>query len=605
MPGRVVGAAAPPVAKAGRGRAIAAAVLLLGLLTAAYVVFGVFGQRSSPQLEYLQLTNFTDSSTSPALSPDGRMLAFVRGESTFYGSGHIYAKLLPEGDAVQLTQEEAGRADPAFTPDGARITFSEGSRPENPFGAVLSVATLGGQPPRLVASSIIGMTTFELTPGQRRVLYSEFTGHGAQLAIVTASESRTDRRVIYMPPEPYGMAHRSAISPDRRHVLVSAEMNIANWLPCRVVPYDGGGAPRFVGPVPSQCTDAAWSPDGRWMYFTANTGRGFHVWRQPFPQGEVEQVTAGTTEEEGIDFAPDGRSFVTAIGSRQSTIWVHDARGDRQITSEGYGLLPTFSPDVTKLYYMRKTSAIGSWASASLWVADLRTGERQPVLPDVLRQTYDISRDGRRVVFASAGDTEDTPVWIAALDGSTPPRRLSASPAMSAFFGPHGDVFFQSREGAGAIYFVNEDGTNLRKRGGLADVVSFSADGRWIGKYSMPGAWVAQSMDGERTVRISRGSPLPGTFEAAPWPAGLSWTRDGRFMYVRPNNFATYALPLRPGAVVPDLPAAGFQSEQELAAFAGARLVARGPNVFPGPTPDVYAFTKVATQRNIYRVILR
>jgi hypothetical protein len=155
------------------------------------------------------------------------------------------------------------------------------------------------------------------------------------------------------------------------------------------------------------------------------------------------------------------------------------------------------------------------------------------------------------------------------------------------------------------MYSVNEDGTNLRKRMDLADIVSLSSDGKWIGKYSMPGAWVAQSIDGTRTVRISRGSPLPGTFEAAPWSAGLSWTRDGRFMYVRPNNFSTYALPLRPGAAVPDVPAEGFQNEQELAAFAGARLVARGPNVFPGPTPDVYAFTKVATQRNIYRVILR
>ena len=48
--------------------------------------------------EYTQLTNFADSATSPALSPDGRMLTFIRGESTFIGPGQIYVKLLPDGD---------------------------------------------------------------------------------------------------------------------------------------------------------------------------------------------------------------------------------------------------------------------------------------------------------------------------------------------------------------------------------------------------------------------------------------------------------------------------------------------------------------------------
>jgi DNA-binding winged helix-turn-helix (wHTH) protein len=34
-----------------------------------------------------QITNFTDSATSPALSPDGRMLTFIRGPDTFAGPG--------------------------------------------------------------------------------------------------------------------------------------------------------------------------------------------------------------------------------------------------------------------------------------------------------------------------------------------------------------------------------------------------------------------------------------------------------------------------------------------------------------------------------------
>jgi hypothetical protein len=60
------------------------------------------------RLEYTPLTNFADSATSPALSPDGRTLAFIRSEYTFGGPGQIYIKRLPDGDPVQLTNDYLG-----------------------------------------------------------------------------------------------------------------------------------------------------------------------------------------------------------------------------------------------------------------------------------------------------------------------------------------------------------------------------------------------------------------------------------------------------------------------------------------------------------------
>ena len=50
------------------------------------------------------------------------------------------------------------------------------------------------------------------------------------------------------------------------------------------------------------------------MYFSAETDRGFHTWRQLFPHGMPEQVTFGATEEEGIAMWPDGRSFAASVG---------------------------------------------------------------------------------------------------------------------------------------------------------------------------------------------------------------------------------------------------------------------------------------------------
>lgn len=605
-----------PGADAGSSVEMAAArsrrsrIWIAPLVAAALAAIAVAGavivwRRPAPakpgETQYTQLTSFADSATSPALSPDGRMLTFIRGESTFYGPGQIYVKQLPDGEPVQLTSDDRDKMGPAFSPDGTRVSYTTMSATG---WDTWVVRVLGGQPASLFLPNAEGLTWFDAPAGQPRLLFSEMTGRDVQMGIVTSTESRGQHRVVYMPAET-GMAHRSQLSPDRRHVLVSGEMNYYSWLPCRLVPYDGSSPGRSVGPVPSQCTHAAWSPDGGWMYFTANTGGGFHIWRQRFPDGTAEQVTSGPTEEEGIAFAPDGRSFVTTIGTRQSTAWVRDARGERQITSEGYALLPSFSADGRRLYYMTKASAVGSFISGALWVADLDSGRRERLLPDFLVKYYDVSPDGTRVVFVEAGETERSPVWIAALDGRSAPRQLAGKDGLTAFFGAAGDVIFTAREGEGQHYIfrVREDGSQLRKLTQVSGVYSISPDGQWVTAglpANAPGALSLVPTSGGAPTLFCAACLTAGTFESGHWAPPASWSRDGRFMYVQFAR-STYAIPLRPGAMLPPVPAGGFQTEQELGRLPGARRIAEH-GVFIGPNPSVYADIRIATQRNIYRI---
>src|SRR5207248_1951589 len=73
--------------RARRIRLTAAAVIVVLLLAAWSGFIAVRRQRTRApvRVEYTQLTTFADSATSPALSPDGRMLAFIRSDYTFGG----------------------------------------------------------------------------------------------------------------------------------------------------------------------------------------------------------------------------------------------------------------------------------------------------------------------------------------------------------------------------------------------------------------------------------------------------------------------------------------------------------------------------------------
>ena len=169
-------------------------------------------------------------------------------------------------------------------------------------------------------------------------------------------------------------------------------------------------------------------------------------------------------------------------------------------------------------------------------------------------------------------------------------------------FGPSGEVFFRrTEEGSDFAYRVSTDGSGLRKAIEEPILVfgAVSPDGRWIVAWApLPGAegagQQAFSLNGERTVPLSNSiqwtwSPSGDAFSisAGPVPPGRS-----------------YIIPLRRGQALPPVPAGGFGSEQEIAQLPGARRT-DAQTAVPGPSPEVYAFYRGTTQRNLYRVPVR
>jgi len=559
----------------------------------------LWSRKPTQQLEYIPLTNFTDSAVTPTLSPDGRMLAFIRGESTFSGPGEVYVKLLPDGDPVQLTHDGGAKMAPvSFSPDGSRISYSQGMR------ETWSVPVLGGEPTRMLASTEgLSWTTGNTKP--YHVIYSAPTGEGIHMGIFTASESRSEQRTVYMPASVDGMAHRSFLSPKGDWVIV-VEMDTGTWLPCRVVPFDGSSSGRRVGPDPAQCTYAGWSPDGNWMYFSANTGSGFHTWRQRFPDGKPEQVTSGTTEEHGISFAPDGTSFVTSIGESQSSLWIHDAKGERQITYEGYAYLPSFSGDASRLYYLQRSTGKRGFVSGELWTVDLQTGKKQRLLPDLTMEHYSVSPDGKQVVFVNAAGTGRA-LWIGSTDGSSPARRLVNQECNRALFAPNGDIYFAGGGDQGMyLQKINADGTGLEKV--IQEKVTFlydiSPDGKWLAVWTAAGTDVKiYRSDGSDPRPLCSHCASGGAEERGITPPIVSWSGDGGSFYMYSEDLhQIYVAPLKSGEPLPPVPASGISWRAGPPPIAGMRNIPQ--RAFMSPDPQVYAYLQVTAHRNIYRILV-
>jgi len=557
-----------------------------------------FASRSVPiGAAWQQLTFFADSAIYPALSPDGRMLAFLRGEEdVVVGKGDLYVKLLPDGEPVQLTHDKRMKLSPTFSPDSSRIAYGAFDPWET-----WEVPVFGGTPRMLLPNS----SSLTWILDGKHLLFSEIK-QGLHMAVVTSDQARGHSRDVYVPPGERGMAHHAYLSPDGKWVLVVEMDNQGEIGPCRMVPFDGSGAVRIIGPPQATCTSGAWSPDGKWLYVSANQGGKFHIWRQRFPDGLPEQVTSGPTEEEGIAMAADGKSLITSVGIRDSTVWLHDAQGEHQVSSEGSSGAPQFSPDSKKLYYLR---SYGTAAALELWVDDLAAGASKPVLTGYnLRACavgtlhFALSHDGAEVGFAMQDKSGRSNVWIAPTDGRTAPRQIQSQANEDCpFFLPNGDLIFRGVEGQqNFLYRMKTDGTERRKVSDTAiyDSYGVSADGRWsLAVTRGPDSAHPYSV---AAFPIAGGSLVPVCLGLCP----ATWDPAGKSLYLTyptSGNGDTYILPLQHSGL-PNLTANGISSLEDLKKMM-VSVVAPGV-AESGGTPSLYAYTRSNVRRNLYRIPL-
>ena len=593
--------ALPPAAEAPAVRSPSRRRALGWYAAAVLCALGAFGgtafyrSRQHPaEVKYIQLTDFTDSAVQPALSPDGRMLAFVRGVDTFMTPDQIYVKLLPNGEARRVTDDNRLKYGLSFSPDGSEIAYTV---LEGPVFSTYVVSALGGEP-RLMFKNAAGLEWLD----SQRVIFSHAPS-GIHLSVVKSSVTREDVQDLYAPAHERGMAHYSYPSPDRRWAIVVEMNGSGEWAPCRLIAIEGEHQTRKVGPQ-GGCTSAGWSPDGHWMYFSASVDGRMHLWRQRYPVGEPEQITSGPTKEEGIAVEPGGGSLITSLGVYQTAMVFHDQNGDHSLSSDGEVIWwpsPVFAKEDKIIYYLLRRSN-----GTELWRTDVDSGKSEAVLSDVSMASFNISPDGKQVVYATWGANGVTELWRSPMDRSSAPVKLGIPGARSPQFGAQGQIVFQRAEGeTNYLEQVDADGTHLSKvvPYPISDLQSISPGRKWVilaakrpEKDNRQTVMAVSLEDGRRQILcVDYCTP--------------KWSPDGKYLYItveyvsRNSPGKALAIPMGPDETFPEFPAGGIPPLAEPRVVPGARSVPRAVLV-PGKDPDHYAWINATVQRNLYRISL-
>lgn len=252
-----------------------------------------------------QLTGDPASDVQPAISPDGRSVAFASDRA---GSWDIWLMDMNGGRPVRITDDPAEEVHPSWSPKGDRVVFS-------------ALSVRGGQWELWIADAdggsgkkFIGYGLFPVwSPRGDKILYQRARERGSNLFSIW-SITLVDGEPRY-PTELASSAHQAFILPawrrDGRAIAFASvsqvpqdnESSLPASAPIMDIWYmdaDGRGKVRLTdGHAASYAP--VFSPDGR-IYFTTNRNGFDNIWslfpRRPSPQPPVGGSLTGDLREE-------------------------------------------------------------------------------------------------------------------------------------------------------------------------------------------------------------------------------------------------------------------------------------------------------------------
>jgi hypothetical protein len=267
-----------------------------------------------------------------------------------------------------------------------------------------------------------------------------------------------------------------------------------------------------------------------------------------------------------------------------------------------------FSRDGQRLYYLLRRDSPES--PAELWRADLASATNVALVPGVSMSEYDISPDEKDVVFSREPAGHPSEIWIASLDRSSPPHRISAAGDTTPYFGPHGEVLFRLAEG-NSFYLaaMQRDGTGRHKAfpDPIVEINGISADRRFIEVGAIVPGPASTATRPERAVPLDGGAPRT----ICNCAGGIAWAPDGRYLYIEiaaatsgGSAGKTAAIPVPQGQTLPPLPENAVHNPAEWAKLPGVKIV-NHDGIAPGPDPSIYAYGKSTGHANLYRIPLQ
>jgi serine/threonine protein kinase len=404
--------APPPIPSRDRQGAVrpwlwaAAGAVLVGLL------WWGSSQRAAPPASstdawVTQLTSYTGTESSGAISPDGRYFAFV---SRRAGPSDVWVRQVSGGEPVQITRNAEAAGDLVYTPDGESVYYVARN-------AIWRAGALGGSSRKVLEGRSIPASSpdgkrLACVRGNRVIEVARADGSGLRTihegaAIQSLSWSPDGRWLAFAEGPLFQARNLWLIDPEGRN-----KRQVTNFA------YGGVWA-------------QAWLPDSRRLIIS----RSYDRLSAPYSDAwDLTLVSINGAEPRRLTMninarfnwpsvSANGDRLVATMESYQREIWeaplgpdpAQNAARARRLLDASWNPWWTQVPQRAPLILLNSPAA----GSRNLWVMPLAGGDPRQIssLPGNVVTHAALSPDGTRVVYASV-ESGNADIWVMNLDGS-------------------------------------------------------------------------------------------------------------------------------------------------------------------------------------------
>lgn len=393
------------------------------------------------QLVAIPLTDYTGYELSPAFLPDGDRVVFAwNGEER--DNFDVYLKQIGSYPAQRLTRDPRNEYSPAPSPDGRLIAFlrdvGEGK------AAVILMPTLGGPEIRLTEITAplrpscgphAPLGSLAWSPDGKWLAISDKTASSEAFGIFAVSVETGERRMFTSPVAPSVGDYAAVFSPDRSALAFcrSTVYGVGEiYLQSVSSDFHSIGKPRRLTFGGQWSISPAWMPAGDALIYSVESG----------VRGLFMAGISGRTEPQRLTFGDTGsmpalspRGDRLAFVRRTIDIDIYalplnqppkrERPALRVLTSTSRESNMDYSPDGSRIAFQsNRTGSPEVWISAKDGTNAYQAtsfGARQTGTPRW-------SPDGKHIAFDSRSDGAGE-IWVMPVEGNSPPRQFTTNPA--------------------------------------------------------------------------------------------------------------------------------------------------------------------------------
>ncbi|HEY7305460.1 MAG TPA: winged helix-turn-helix domain-containing protein [Bryobacteraceae bacterium] len=327
----------------------------------------------------------------PAVSPDGRALAFIRANGSENADIYLIPlsrSALPAGPPRQLTFDTTLVDPPAWTVNGRELLFASdrGGR-----RGLWRVTTSGAGKP--VRFSGAGENAYGVAISPR----------GQQMVYGQRNESRNLWRIPLRPSvglEPVRVTMTTKrdtwaqYSPDGRRIVFESDRSGVHeiWV-CEA---NGSNAFQLTNFGKGWSGSPRWSPDGLDVAFDSNVAGSWDIYLIRIQGGPATRLTTNQATDAIPNWSQDGSwIYFTSNRTGRYEIWKikPDGSSERQVTTTG-GMIAVGSPDGKYLYYKNKEG------EGEIWRMPMGNGAPSQLLNSVMGRLFTVTKRG---IYFSGG----------------------------------------------------------------------------------------------------------------------------------------------------------------------------------------------------------